>query len=78
MLREISNDDRYLDMIKNLTKKDKEEGVSMCELLDRYWNGGVEEGILLNLVELVRDGLLAMDEAVKRSKLTEEEFRKLL
>lgn len=49
MLREISNDDRYLDMIKNLTKKDKEEGVSMCELLDRYWNGGVEEGILLNL-----------------------------
>jgi len=73
-------------MIQKLTEEDKKEGISMCELLDRYWNGGVAEGIsqgisqgiLATLAELVHGGLLAMDEAVKRSKLTEEEFRKLL
>ena len=39
---------------------------------------GMKQGKCSNLAELVSDGLLAMDEAVKRSNLSEEEFRKLL
>lgn len=38
----------------------------------------LQRGKIETVLGLVRDGLLTVDEAVKRSKLTEEEFRKLL
>jgi len=61
------------------------EGKDMCEAIielfqDEYDKGvqaAREEGALLALVSLVRDNLLSLDEAVKRSKLSKEEFLKL-
>lgn len=39
---------------------------------------GREEGRVLQLVELVNDGIISLDIAVKKSKLSEEEFIKYL
>ncbi|MBQ2802455.1 MAG: 3-isopropylmalate dehydrogenase [Lachnospiraceae bacterium] len=37
---------------------------------------GLKEGMLLQLMELVQDNLLSLDEAVKRAKITREEFER--
>jgi len=54
VLRALSGDDRYLDILHSLTEEEKEEGCYMCEVLDRYWNGGVAEGISQGIVSSVR------------------------
>ena len=64
----------------------KEDKKIMCEAIielfqeeyDAGINDALRRGKVEAVLELVRDGLLAVDEAVKRAKLTEEEFRKLL
>lgn len=39
---------------------------------------GREEGKINQLVELVKDGLLKLSDAVARANMTEEEFKKLM
>ena len=39
---------------------------------------GIEEGKLLNLCELVSDGVLPLKEALKRTGLTEKEFKEVV
>ena len=39
---------------------------------------GVEKGKLESLISLVKDGDLPLDKAIKRSGLSEEEFKKRL
>ena len=60
----------------------KKEGGNMCqalkELLQDEWSEGKAEGVLLTLVELVRDGLLTLSVGAQRSGLSESEFEKLL
>ncbi len=44
LLRELTRDERYEKILKSTMEKEKKEGTTMCELLDKYWNGGVAEG----------------------------------
>lgn len=44
LLRELTGDERYEEILAETMEKEKEEGIAMCELLDKYWNGGVAEG----------------------------------
>ena len=39
---------------------------------------GIEQGKLIQLVELVKDGTLTFEKAVMKSKISEEEFTKLM
>ena len=50
MLKALTGDKRYLKILKSLTAEEKKEGeVSMCELLDKYENRGIEKGRKLGM-----------------------------
>lgn len=79
MLKALTGDDRYREIIPDVQKIEKERGgISMCELIDKYENRGVARGVKQGrvemLFELVRDGLLSLTDAAKRVSLTEREF----
>ena len=44
MLKALTGDKRYLKILKALTEEEKKGEVSMCELLDKYENRGIERG----------------------------------
>lgn len=54
----------------------------MCDIMKEVWNEGKAEGKaegeLMMLIMLVKDGLLDVDEAVKRSGKTYEEIKQLI
>lgn len=66
------------------------EASGMCEAIvdlfrDEYDKGiedakqlGVQQGMLQQLVSLVKDGILTLEMAVQRSGMSEEEFKKAL
>lgn len=45
MMRILTGDDRYEEMLLKIAEEEKEGKIGMCELLDRYWNQGVEKGL---------------------------------
>ncbi|MCQ2080531.1 MAG: hypothetical protein MJZ11_02655 [Lachnospiraceae bacterium] len=45
---------------------------------ERLISKGREEGKLQQLIELVKDGLLTIDDAARRAKMSEEKFKGLL
>ena len=45
MLEALTGDKRYLKIVKALTEEEKKGEVSMCELLDKYENRGIQKGI---------------------------------
>ena len=53
---------------------------SMCEVLDRAENRGIQkgiqQGIMETLVSLVRDGILTIEEAASRANMAPEDFQK--
>lgn len=53
----------------------------MCKEIEEYGkireNQGRQEGILEAIISLVRDGLLSVSEAAKRTSLSDEEIRRL-
>ena len=66
--------------------KETEEGRTlMCKEIEEYGNArekqgrqkGRQEGILDTIISLVRDGLLPVSEAVKRTSLSAEEIQRL-
>lgn len=66
--------------------KETEEGRTlMCKEIEEYGNvreskgrqEGRQEGILETIISLVRDGLLSVSEAAKRTSLSDEEIRRL-
>ena len=44
MLKALTGDKRYLEILIALTEEEKKGEVSMCELLDKYENRGIEKG----------------------------------
>ena len=63
--------------------KNTEGGVSvMCEVMEKYMAEskaeGIAEGKLVQLVSLVKKGLLNIADAAREANKTEEEFRKLM
>ena len=52
-------------------------GGAILELeVDKILNRGKEEGIILTLTALVRDGILDLAEEAKRANMTQEEFER--
>lgn len=45
MLKALTGDKRYLKIFSALTEEEKKGEVSMCELLDKYENRGIQKGI---------------------------------
>ena len=63
---------------QNLLKYDgehkKEEGNDMCKAIEEMIEDGIEQGQILILKDLVKDGILSLSEAAKRVNMTEEAF----
>lgn len=88
LLSVLTKSDDFVVVGEKLMKEG--ERVTMCEIIQRLKdteraegrNEGITEGIhigaLQQLVELVRDNLLSLEEAVKRAGITKEEFRQML
>ena len=82
MISVFSGDERFRDEYNSMTDETKQGGVSMCEIYDKIQQEGItigkaegrKEGILMTLVELVKDGILTLAEAAKRANMTVEEF----
>ena len=45
MLKALTSDKRYLKILKAMTEEEKKGEMSMCELLDKYENRGIQKGI---------------------------------
>lgn len=54
MLKQLSGDERYLSLLDAWQEDGKEGEVTMCELLDKYWNEGVATGVQTGLQEGMR------------------------
>ena len=44
----------------------KEGGVTMCELLDRYWNDGEKKGMQKGMQKGVQKGMQCVNELIQR------------
>lgn len=59
MLQSLTGDDRFSKILEQLEDGEKgKEGITMCELLDRYWNDGVSKGMERGLSQAVLKVLL--------------------
>ena len=45
MLQALTGDRRYLKILNSMTEEDKKGEMTMCELLDKYENRGIQKGI---------------------------------
>lgn len=45
MLKALTGDRRYLNILNSITEEDKKGELTMCELLDKYENRGIQKGI---------------------------------
>ena len=52
----------------------EEGGLDMCKAFEDEREEGREEGILVTLCSLVKDGLLKLEEGAKRANMSEEVF----
>ena len=49
---------RFEKILEDLEGGEQEGGISMCELIDRYWNAGVHEGIIQGVAQGITQLLL--------------------
>ena len=75
LLRILTGDERFTPDSKLIEKKGKP--VTMCEVLDRIENRGIEKGKVLTLAELVKKGLLTIQQAAKEMNVTVAKFKAL-
>lgn len=72
--------------LKDIEKYKDEEEVNMCKAFDDMLEEermegreeGREEGKLIQLIELVREGVISLEKAIEKSKLPESEFIKCM
>ncbi len=75
LLRILTGDERFTPDTKLFATKGKP--VTMCEVLDRIENRGIEKGKVLTLAELVKKGLLTIQQAAKEMNVTVAKFKAL-
>ena len=75
LLRILTGDERFTPDAKLIEKKGKP--VTMYEVLDRIENRGIEKGKVLTLAELVKKGLLTIQQAAKEMNVTVTKFKAL-
>lgn len=78
----LTGDRRFEESANEAVKKGA--SVTMCDVLDRAENRGIEKGLargkaegrLYTLIDLALDGVLSRAEAAARANLSEQEFVK--
>lgn len=78
-MKKVTHTNWNEDVIPQMLPKEEERGgISMCELLDKYWNDGIQKGLrqgaLRQLFELVQDALITVVIAAGKAGMSEESF----
>ncbi len=89
LMRVLTGDDRFTPDVSSLKSKGK--SVTMCEVLDKVENRGIQKGIqkgikkgikegekkgrIKTLYELAKDGILTLKQAAERMEMTESKFK---
>ena len=72
----LTNDERSLEIVDELIEVNEERGgVDMCEFFDKLENIGIEKGKIIALSELVKKGLLTIQQAAKEMNMTVAKFK---
>ena len=72
MMKALTNDNRYIKMLVSLTEEEKKGDITMCELLDKYENRGIQKGMKqgeLRFASLI-EKLLQLDRMDDLKKVT--------
>ena len=75
MMSALTGDDRF-ERIINERKKGERRPQNMCEILDEIEGRGIQKGIIKTLSDLVKDGLISINEAAKRANMPIPKFKK--
>jgi hypothetical protein len=74
----LTNDERSLEIVDELIDENEERGgVDMCDFYDKLENIGFEKGKVSTLAELVKKGLLTIQQAAKEMNVTVAKFKAL-
>ena len=72
----MTNDERSLEIVDELIDENEERGgVDMCDFYDKLENIGFEKGKLSTLAELVKKGLLTIQQAAKEMGMSVAKFK---
>lgn len=72
----LTNDERSLEIVDELIDENEERGgVDMCDFYDKLENIGFEKGKLSTLAELVKKGLLTIQQAAKEMGMSVAKFK---
>lgn len=59
MLESLTGDKRFSKILERMEDEEKgKEGITMCELLDRYWNDGVSKGMEQGMIQGLSQAVL--------------------
>ena len=79
MLEALSGDSRYGEIIVEALEQERKGGpVTMCELIDKYINKGIEQGRLMSIKNLMKNLKLTATQAMEALGFSEEEQGKYL
>lgn len=53
MMQTLTGNDRFEKILEQIKDKEKDGGITMCELIDRYWNAELHEGIIQGIIQLL-------------------------
>ncbi len=74
----MTNDERSLEIVDELIDENEERGgVDMCDFYDKLENIGFGKGKVSTLAELVKKGLLTIQQAAKEMNVTVAKFKAL-
>lgn len=79
MMKVLTGDDRFEKILEQINDK-KEGEITMCELIDRYWNAGLSEGISQGFAQSIIQVLLCRGAISKKlqNRITgEQDINKL-
>ncbi len=74
----FADDNRIRDVEKDLTEAERKEGVSMCEMIDKIENRGIEKGRIEGRIEGAYEFGATVSEIAVRFSLTEEQVKRIL
>lgn len=66
MLKALTNDNRYIKMLVSLTEEEKKGDITMCELLDKYENRGIQKGMKQGIQEGMKQGELRFASLIEK------------
>ena len=79
LLEALTGDVRYSDIVPEMLKQEREEGgITMCELIDKYENRGMQRAILADIKKLMKNLKLTAEQAMTALEIPEEDQQKYL